>query len=61
MKNPMHASLSWQIFRHVVLMTGAAIFLLPFIWMLSTSLKPADEIFREGFHLLPQHWAAIEN
>jgi multiple sugar transport system permease protein len=61
MKNPMHASLSWQIFRHVVLMAGAAVFLLPFVWMLSTSLKPADEIFREGFHLFPQHWAAIEN
>ncbi|MBC5090671.1 carbohydrate ABC transporter permease [Klebsiella quasipneumoniae] len=42
-------------------MTGAVIYLFPFIWMLSTSLKPADEIFIDGFHLLPQNWAAIEN
>ncbi|HLS42751.1 MAG TPA: hypothetical protein VK026_05700, partial [Paenalcaligenes sp.] len=51
----------WLLLRHLVLMTGAVIYLFPFIWMLSTSLKPADEIFIDGFHLLPQNWAAIEN
>jgi multiple sugar transport system permease protein len=61
MKNPMQPSIVWRISRHAVLMTGALIYLLPFIWMISTSLKPADEIFREGFHLLPQKWAMIEN
>lgn len=51
----------WLLVRHLVLMTGAVIYLFPFIWMLSTSLKPADEIFIDGFHLLPQNWAAMEN
>lgn len=61
MKNPMQAGLPWRIFRHTLLLAGSAIYLLPFVWMLSTSLKPADEIFRDGFHLLPQQWAAFEN
>ena len=32
---------------------GAAIILLPFVWMISLSLKPADEIFTVGIDLLP--------
>jgi multiple sugar transport system permease protein len=31
--------------RHVVLLIGAAAMLLPFAWMLSTSLKPPDQLF----------------
>jgi multiple sugar transport system permease protein len=31
--------------RHVVLALGAAVMLLPFVWMLSTSLKPPDQLF----------------
>lgn len=54
-------SLGWRMFRHAVLMTGAALFLLPFLWMFAASLKPADEIFSPGFRLLPENWAAIEN
>jgi len=61
MKNPMQPSLFWRVMRHAVLMTGAIIYLLPFVWMLSTSFKPADEIFQDGFHLFPQNWAAVEN
>jgi multiple sugar transport system permease protein len=30
---------------HVVLICGAVIMLLPFVWMVSTSLKPADQLF----------------
>lgn len=60
-KRPLQASIPWQIFRHVTLMGGAAVFLLPFVWMLSTSFKPATEIFTDGFQLLPHHWAAVEN
>lgn len=48
-------------FRHVVLMSGACVFLAPFVWMLLTSLKPADEIFAREVSLLPTQWAAIEN
>jgi multiple sugar transport system permease protein len=31
--------------RHVPLVVGAAVMLLPFVWMVSTSLKPADQLF----------------
>lgn len=30
---------------HLVLVVGAVVMLLPFVWMLSTSLKPADQLF----------------
>src|ERR1041384_7955391 len=30
---------------HVVLVLGAVAMLLPFVWMLSTSVKPADQLF----------------
>jgi multiple sugar transport system permease protein len=30
---------------HLVLILGTALMLLPFVWMLSTSLKPADQLF----------------
>ncbi|SDE16585.1 carbohydrate ABC transporter permease [Rhodospira trueperi] len=37
----------------VGLLLGAAVVLLPFVWMVSLSLKPADEIFTRGVDLLP--------
>ena len=30
---------------HLVLIAGAVVMLLPFVWMLSTSVKPADQLF----------------
>ena len=47
--------------RHLLLMTGALIFLAPFIWMVLTSLKPADEIFTRELTLLPTRLAMVEN
>jgi multiple sugar transport system permease protein len=47
--------------RHLVLMTGALIFLTPFIWMVLTSLKPPDEVFNREFALLPSKLALIDN
>ncbi|MES2242875.1 MAG: carbohydrate ABC transporter permease [Pseudomonadota bacterium] len=58
MKSP---SILFRSLRHLVLMTGAAIFLAPFIWMVLTSLKPADEIFTREFSLLPSRLAWVEN
>jgi len=54
-------SLQFRIARHVILMTAALLFLMPFIWMVLTSLKPADEIFTSEIRLLPTHFAALEN
>lgn len=51
----------FRVFRHVVLLSGALLFLTPFIWMVLTSFKPADEIFTKGLALLPKKWAVIEN
>jgi len=41
---------------HLLLVAGAATMILPFLWMLSTSLKPEAEIFRFPPNWLPQVW-----
>lgn len=53
--------LSARLARHTVLMAGVVVMLAPFALMLLTSFKPKDEIFSPEFHLLPQHWGAVEN
>ncbi|WP_372500786.1 carbohydrate ABC transporter permease (plasmid) [Tistrella mobilis] len=47
--------------RHLVLGLGAVIMLAPFVWMVSTSLKPAAEIFLDHIRLWPHQLAAAEN
>lgn len=37
----------------VLLLAGAAVLVLPFVWMVSLSLKPADEIFAPGIDFIP--------
>ena len=54
-------SLLGHILRHAVLLAGLVIMLAPFVWMISTSLKPPNEIFSTKLSLLPTHWAAAEN
>ena len=49
------------ILRHAVLLVTAAVVLVPFVWMVSLSLKPPGEIFRASFSVLPEHWYAVEN
>jgi multiple sugar transport system permease protein len=49
------------ILRHAVLLITAALVLMPFVWMLSLSVKPPGEIFRASFSILPEHWYAVEN
>jgi multiple sugar transport system permease protein len=49
------------ILRHAVLLVTAALVLVPFVWMVSLSLKPPGEIFRASFSILPEHWYAAEN
>jgi multiple sugar transport system permease protein len=46
---------------HGALIVGAVFILLPFVWMLFTSLKPAAEIFDATFRLWPKKMAASEN
>lgn len=51
----------WALLRHAVLLAGALVVLAPFIWMLSTASKPADEIYSSELHLIPHHFALWEN
>jgi multiple sugar transport system permease protein len=47
--------------RHTVLLTTAIFILIPFVWMLSLSLKPPSEIFGVSFHFWPKTFYAVEN
>jgi multiple sugar transport system permease protein len=47
--------------RFAVLLAGAAVMLLPYAWMVATSLKPQAEVFSSGLSLWPAQWAAAEN
>ncbi|WP_159593797.1 carbohydrate ABC transporter permease [Chelativorans xinjiangense] len=47
--------------RHTLLLLTGALVMVPFVWMVSLSLKPPGEIFRTSFSLLPEEWHAIEN
>ena len=46
---------------HGVLIAGAVFILLPFVWMLITSIKSPSEIFDVTFSLWPKHFSAVEN
>ncbi len=50
---PRYRRFAAQAARHAVLMLTAAFALLPFVWMVSLSLKPPEEIFQADFHLWP--------
>ncbi len=41
---------------NVVLALGAVLILLPFVWMLSLSVKPENEIYQAAIHFLPEQW-----
>jgi len=46
---------SRQVAMHLVLLTGSALFALPYLWMVLTSLKPDNAIFTEPSSL-PRVW-----
>jgi multiple sugar transport system permease protein len=52
-----------RIARHVVLCMSSAFILLPFAWMITTSLKAPYEIFQSPTlaNILPSDWHTIEN
>lgn len=60
----MRHGLSWRlvgVLRHVMLLAIAAFALMPFAVMLTTSIKPAAEIFTEGYRWWPHQTAFIAN
>lgn len=54
-------SRGFAIFRWTVLVAGAAFILLPYVWMISTSLKPHTEIFSRSLSLWPNTFAGFAN
>jgi multiple sugar transport system permease protein len=51
----------WGFLRHAVLLSAAAVVLLPFIWMVVTSLKPQSEIFLSEIRWWPERLHVVEN
>lgn len=47
--------------RHAALLITGALILVPFVWMVSLSIKPPGEIFRASFSFWPQQFYGIEN
>ena len=43
----------WPVVRHVVLIVGAVVMITPFVWMVSVSLKPAQEVYQPKFTIFP--------
>ena len=41
---------------HIILLFGAAVMVLPFVWMILTSFKPTDEVLSWPPKLFPHHW-----
>lgn len=46
--------------KHVALISGTILMVLPFIWMISTSFKPAAEVLSWPPRFIPRHWS-VEN
>lgn len=49
------------IIRHAALLITGALILIPFVWMVSLSIKPPGEIFRASFSFWPEQFYGIEN
>ncbi|MCR9195172.1 MAG: carbohydrate ABC transporter permease [Hyphomonas sp.] len=47
--------------RHAILLATAAFVLMPFIWMVSLSIKSPGELFQTRFALFPQTFYGVEN
>jgi multiple sugar transport system permease protein len=50
-----------RIASHAILILLAFVTLIPFIWMLSTSIKPPDEIYGAPLNIIPSETAIVRN
>gem|GEM_PF-6816993 len=59
---PWHQGLRWGLTSatHLVAFVIAVVMVFPLLWMFSTSVKPAEEMFVFPPHLLPSQWH-VEN
>ncbi len=49
------------VLTHTVLIVGAIVMILPFVWMLLTSIRAPGEILTSSFNPIPQSFYAVEN
>ncbi len=61
MVEPAKRSLLADAPRLLLLLALGLLVLMPYIWMVSASLKPLDELFRASLNLWPERFHAIEN
>ncbi|MBZ9603023.1 carbohydrate ABC transporter permease [Phyllobacterium chamaecytisi] len=59
--SPQGLSSSSAVMRHAALLITGALILIPFVWMVSLSIKPPGEIFRASFSFWPHEFYGIEN
>lgn len=59
--HPERRTIVGMITQHAVLIALGLVILAPFIWMIATSLKPADQIFGAPLDLIPDEFAAGRN
>lgn len=52
--------LAWSV-EHAILIGFSVLTLVPFIWMIATSIKPADQIYGEPLDLIPSEFAIERN
>jgi multiple sugar transport system permease protein len=57
----MSRRLAFAAVRHLVLGVAGVLMLMPFLWMVATSLKPPEEIFLDEIRFWPERLAAAEN
>ena len=50
-----------RVLAHAVLILGAVYMLLPFAWMVTTSLKPPSEVFSSALSFWPSRFYGVEN
>jgi len=44
-----------------LLFIGAWVMVFPYIWMISSSLKPTDEVYNADFTIIPKTYAGLKN
>lgn len=50
-----------RVITTVILFLGAWVMVFPFIWLVSSSLKPTDEVYDSDFSIIPKTFAGFEN
>lgn len=51
----------WSLIGTLFLFLGAWVMVFPFIWMVSSSLKPTDEVYDASFSIIPRTFKGFEN